>query len=61
MSYERLLLGAQACGLMMNALVAPYVKQRKQFGQAIGKFQLIPAKLTDMWTLYESAVPTVTS
>ncbi|MBV5280623.1 MAG: hypothetical protein J0651_05145 [Actinobacteria bacterium] len=57
MSYERLLLGAQPCGLMMNALdlVVPYVRQRKQFGQAIGEFQLIQAKLADMWTLCESA------
>ena len=54
---ERLLLGAQPCGLMMNALdlVVPYVRQRKQFGQAIGEFQLIQAKLADMWTLCESA------
>jgi len=42
---------------MKNALdlVVPYVRQRKQFGPAIGEFQLIQAKLADMWTLYESA------
>ena len=42
---------------MMNAidLVVPYVKQRKQFGQSIGEFQLIQAKLADMWTMCESA------
>lgn len=57
LNYERLLLAAQPCGLMLNALdlVVPYVQQRKQFGQAIGDFQLIQAKLADMWTLCESA------
>ena len=28
----------------------PYVHERKQFGQAIGEFQLMQAKLADMYT-----------
>ena len=57
LNYERLVLAAHPCGLMLNALdlVVPYVRQRKQFGQPIGEFQLIQAKLADMWTLCESA------
>ena len=30
--------------------VMPYVHQREQFGQPIGEFQLIQAKLADMYT-----------
>nr|MBC8279899.1 acyl-CoA dehydrogenase [Chloroflexota bacterium] len=39
-------------GLMQSCLdiVVPYVHQREQFGQPIGEFQLIQAKLADMYT-----------
>jgi len=39
-------------GLMQSCLdiVVPYVHERKQFGQAIGEFQLMQAKLADMYT-----------
>jgi isovaleryl-CoA dehydrogenase len=49
---ERLVLAAGPLGLMQAALdvVVPYVHDRKQFGQAIGEFQLIQAKLADMYT-----------
>jgi len=48
---ERLILAAGPVGLMQACLdvVLPYVHDRKQFGQAIGEFQLIQAKLADMY------------
>jgi isovaleryl-CoA dehydrogenase len=49
---ERLVLAAGPLGLMQAALdyVLPYVHDRKQFGQPIGEFQLIQAKIADMYT-----------
>ncbi|KAJ3138780.1 hypothetical protein HK100_012318 [Physocladia obscura] len=49
---ERLVLAAGPLGLMQNALdiTIPYVHERKQFGQQIGQFQLIQAKMADMYT-----------
>ena len=41
----------QAC---MDAVV-PYVHERKQFGQAIGEFQLMQGKLADMYTTMNAA------
>src|SRR5260370_18178580 len=37
---------------MQSALdiVVPYVHERRQFGQAIGEFQLVQGKLADMYT-----------
>jgi isovaleryl-CoA dehydrogenase len=57
LNYERVIGSAHPCGLMLNALdvVVPYVKERKQFGQSIGDFQLIQAKLADMWTMCEAS------
>lgn len=48
---ERLILAAGPVGIMQSCLdaVLPYVHDRKQFGQAIGQFQLIQAKLADMY------------
>ncbi len=48
---ERLILAAGPVGLMQACLdvVLPYVHERKQFGKAIGEFQLIQAKLADMY------------
>ncbi len=50
--YERVLLSGGPLGLMQACLdiVLPYVHDRRQFGQAIGTFQLIQAKLADMYT-----------
>lgn len=52
LDYERTLLAAGPIGIMQACfdLVAPYVQERKQFNQAIGEFQLIQAKLADMYT-----------
>lgn len=51
LDYERLILAAGPVGIMQACidLVLPYVQERKQFGQAIGEFQLIQAKLADMY------------
>ncbi|MDR3490783.1 MAG: isovaleryl-CoA dehydrogenase [Gammaproteobacteria bacterium] len=48
---ERLILAAGPVGIMQACidLVLPYVHERKQFGKAIGEFQLIQAKLADMY------------
>lgn len=52
LDYERAVLAAGPLGIMQAALdiVIPYVHDRKQFGQPIGTFQLIQAKLADMYT-----------
>ncbi|KAJ3091724.1 hypothetical protein HK102_013668, partial [Quaeritorhiza haematococci] len=49
---ERLVLAAGPVGLMQACLdvVLPYVFHRKQFGQRIGDFQLVQAKIADMYT-----------
>src|ERR1700730_12454470 len=51
LDYERAVLAAGPSGLMQACfdLVIPYVHQRTQFGQPIGRFQLIQAKLADMY------------
>jgi isovaleryl-CoA dehydrogenase len=51
LDYERVVLAAGPLGLMQSCLdvVIPYVHQRSQFGQPIGRFQLIQAKLADMY------------
>ena len=36
-------------------VVLPYVHERKQFGKAIGEFQLMQAKLADMYTMLQSS------
>ncbi len=50
--YERVVLAAGPLGIMAAAMdiVIPYVHQREQFGQPIGSFQLMQAKLADMYT-----------
>jgi len=52
LDYERAVLAAGPCGIMQACLdvVVPYVHDRKQFGQAIGEFQLVQGKLADMYT-----------
>jgi isovaleryl-CoA dehydrogenase len=52
LNYERVVLAAGPVGIMQACLdiVLPYVHQRKQFGKAIGEFQLMQAKLADMYT-----------
>src|ERR1700738_3253507 len=52
LDYERAVLAGGALGIMQACLdaVVPYVHERKQFGQAIGEFQLVQGKLADMYT-----------
>ncbi|HWI26173.1 MAG TPA: isovaleryl-CoA dehydrogenase [Stellaceae bacterium] len=52
LDYERAVLAAGPLGIMQACLdaVVPYVHERKQFGQAIGEFQLMQGKLADMYT-----------
>jgi isovaleryl-CoA dehydrogenase len=52
LDYERAVLAAGPLGIMQAALdlVIPYLHERKQFGQAIGEFQLMQGKLADMYT-----------
>ena len=51
LDYERIVVSASPLGLMQAAmdLVLPYVRTREQFGQPIGSFQLVQAKLADMY------------
>jgi len=51
LDYERVVLAAGPLGIMQSCMdvVIPYVHDRKQFGQSIGRFQLIQAKLADMY------------
>jgi isovaleryl-CoA dehydrogenase len=51
LNYERAVLSGGPVGIMQACLdtVLPYIHERKQFGQAIGEFQLIQAKLADMY------------
>jgi isovaleryl-CoA dehydrogenase len=51
LDYERVVLAGGPVGLMAAAfdLVLPYVRERKQFGQPIGTFELMQAKLADMY------------
>ncbi|MDE2262888.1 MAG: isovaleryl-CoA dehydrogenase [Gammaproteobacteria bacterium] len=52
LDYERVVLAGGPIGLMAAALdlVLPYVHERKQFGQPIGTFELMQAKVADMYT-----------
>jgi len=51
LDYERAVLAAGPLGIMQAAMdiVLPYVHERKQFGQAIGEFQLVQGKVADMY------------
>ncbi len=53
LNYERIILAAGPVGIMQACLdiTLPYVQERKQFGQAIGEFQLMQGKLADMYTV----------
>ena len=56
LDYERTVLAAGPLGIMQACLdvVVPYVHERKQFGQAIGEFQLIQGKLADLYTTFNA-------
>ena len=57
LDYERVVLSAGPLGLMQACLdvVVPYVHERKQFGVPIGTFQLMQAKLADMYVTMNAA------
>jgi isovaleryl-CoA dehydrogenase len=57
LDYERLVLAGGPLGIMQACLdlVVPYVHERQQFGQPIGQFQLIQAKLADMYVTMSAA------
>ena len=56
LDYERVVLSGGSLGIMQASMdvVVPYLHDRKQFGQPIGEFQLMQAKLADMYTTLNS-------
>ena len=57
LDYERVIAAAQCVGIMQAALdlTLPYVRERRQFGQPIGEFQLMQGKIADMYTQTSAA------
>ncbi len=57
LDYERAVLAAGPIGIMQACMdvVLPYIHERKQFGQAIGEFQLMQGKIADMYTMMNAA------
>ncbi len=57
LDYERVVLAGMQIGIMQACLdvVLPYVRERRQFGQPIGTFQLMQAKIADMYVAMQSA------
>jgi isovaleryl-CoA dehydrogenase len=57
LDYERTVLAGIQLGVMQACLdvVLPYIRERKQFGQPIGAFQLMQAKVADMYVALNSA------
>ncbi len=57
LDYERVVLAAGPLGIMQACMdvVIPYVHERQQFGQPIGRFQLVQAKLADMYVTMNAA------
>jgi isovaleryl-CoA dehydrogenase len=57
LDYERVVLAAGPLGIMQACLdvVVPYLHDRKQFGQSIGRFQMMQAKLADMYVTMNAA------
>jgi isovaleryl-CoA dehydrogenase len=57
LDYERTILAGMQVGIMQACLdvVIPYVRDRKQFGKPIGSFQLMQAKIADMYVALNSA------
>ena len=53
LDYERVVLSGGPTGIMLACMdiVVPYIHDRKQFGKAIGEFQLMQGKIADMYTL----------
>ena len=57
LDYERVVLSGIGIGLMHAVLdhIMPYMHERKQFGEAIGNFQLMQGKIADIYTTMNSA------
>ncbi|EAR56795.1 putative acyl-CoA dehydrogenase [Photobacterium sp. SKA34] len=57
LDFERVVLAAGPLGIAQSCLdvVIPYIHERKQFGKAIGEFELIQAKIADMYTQLNAA------
>ena len=57
LDYERVVLAGIGTGIMAACMdeMMPYLKERKQFGQPIGNFQLMQAKIADMYTAMNTA------
>ena len=57
LDYERAVLAAGPLGIMQACMdaVLPYVHERKQFGEPIGSFQIMQAKLADMYVTMNAA------
>ncbi|MGG9999700.1 isovaleryl-CoA dehydrogenase [Pseudovibrio ascidiaceicola] len=57
LDYERVVLSGGPLGIMAAAMdiVVPYIHERKQFGKAIGEFQLMQGKIADMYTLMNAS------
>ena len=57
LDYERLVLSGIGLGIMAACLdeVMPYVRDRKQFGQPVGSFQLMQGKIADMYVALNTA------
>jgi isovaleryl-CoA dehydrogenase len=57
LDYERVVLSGGPLGLMAAALdlVLPYVRERRQFGEPIGSFELMQGKIADMYTDFVSS------
>ena len=56
LDYERVVLSGGPLGIMAAALdvTLPYVRERRQFGQAIGTFELVQGKLADMYAAFNA-------
>jgi len=56
LDYERVVLAGGPLGIMQSCMntVLPYLHDRKQFGKAIGEFQLMQGKIADMYTAMNS-------
>jgi isovaleryl-CoA dehydrogenase len=56
LDYERAVLAAGSLGIMQACMdvVMPYIHERKQFGKAIGEFQLVQGKVADMYVAMNS-------
>ena len=57
LDYERVVLSGIGLGIMASCMdeIMPYMKSRKQFGRPIGEFQLMQAKIANMYTAMNSA------